>query len=293
MVYSTCQRVRFYRFAAISCVTPMLHMLILGLFMSSCLADENTRVLTDHLKGNSKYHAPRNDDEIPNDKYGDEVRLGKKIFTETYKYARRYSGNDLSCSNCHLDSGRKPNSAPLWGAFGMYPAYRAKNDRSNTLEERIQQCFRFSMNGFSPALDAPEIRALVSYIHFLSKGVPIGVEMPGRGYPQVIKTGYDPNPTRGGDAYKQKCASCHGIDGQGQKKDGGGYVFPPLWGMDSYNKGAGLARNDLLAGFLKANMPLAQDWTLSDQEALDLAAYINLQIRPWDPRKGILEGLLD
>ncbi len=281
------------RFLTSSCVTSILHILISIPFAFTCLAAENTRALSDHLKGNSSYHTPPSDDEIPNDKYGDDVRLGKKIFTETYIYARRYSGNNLACSNCHMDSGRKANSAPLWGAFGMYPAYLAKNDRSNTLEERIQQCFRFSMNGFSPALDAPEMRALVSYIHFLSRGVPIGVELPGRGYPQVVKTGYDANPTRGGDIYKTKCASCHGAGGQGQKKKGGGYIFPPVWGMDSYNKGAGLARNNLLAGFLKANMPLGQDWSLTDQEALDLATFINLQIRPWDPRKGILEGLFD
>jgi thiosulfate dehydrogenase len=175
----------------------------------------------------------------------------------------------------------------------MYPAYRSKSDRNSTLEERIQECFRFSMNGISPALDAPEVRALVTYIHFLSRGVPIGVEMPGRGYPQILKTGLDPNPTRGGAVYRDKCTVCHGRGGQGQKRDGGGYVFPPLWGLDAYNQGAGLARDHLLAGFIKANMPLGQEWSLTDQESLDLAAYINLQVRPWDPRKGILDGLLD
>lgn len=255
-------------------------------------AAENTRVLADHLKGKSEYHVPPSEEQIPNDKYGDDVRLGRKIFTETYNHARRYAGNALSCSNCHRDEGRQPNSAPMWAAYGMYPAYRAKNDRSNTLEERIQQCFRFSMNGFAPALDAPEVRALVSYIHFLSKGVPIGTEMPGRGYPQVVKTGFDANPSRGGDVFKLKCVACHGANGQGQKKEGGGYLFPPLWGMGSYNKGAGMASNETLAGFLKANMPLGQGWSLSDQEAIDLAAYINLQIRPWDPRKGVIKGLL-
>lgn len=244
-------------------------------------------------KTGTVFHVAPSDDDIPNDKYGDDVRLGKKIFTETYKYARRYSGNDLACANCHLDAGRRPFSAPLWGAYGMYPAYRSKDDRNNTIEDRIQQCFRFSMNGISPALDAPEIRALVSYIHFLSKGIPIGVEMPGRGYLQIAKTGYDPNPTRGAATYKAKCAVCHGNSGKGKEKKGGGYQFPPLWGMDSYNKGAGLARNELLAGFIKANMPLGQEWTLTDQEALDLATYINLQLRPWDPRKGVIEGLLD
>ncbi len=254
---------------------------------------EYTRDLADQMKGATQYHVAPDEDTIPNDKYGDDVRLGKKIFTETYKYGRRYTGNDLSCANCHLQAGRQPNAGPMWAAYGMYPAYREKTDRSNSLEERIQQCFQFSMNGFAPALDAPELRALVTYIHFLSKGVPIGVEMPGRGFPQVIRTGSDPSPTRGGDVYKAKCTSCHGADGAGEKKPGGGYTWPPLWGMDTYNKGAGMAKNALLAGFIKANMPLGQPWSLTDQEALDVAAYINLQIRPFDPRKGLLKGLFD
>ena len=263
------------------------------LAQDSTASSEHTRILADHLKGAAQYHVAPANDTIPNDKYGDDVRLGRKIFTETYKYGRRYAGNDLTCANCHLEAGRRPNAGPMWAAYGMYPAYREMNDRSNTLEERIQQCFRFSMNGFAPALDAPELRALVSYIHFLSRGAPIGVEMPGRGYPQVIRTGHDPSPQRGGDIYKAKCASCHGTNGAGEKKAGGGYTWPPLWGMDAYNKGAGMANNDLLAGFIKANMPLEQPWSLTDQEALDVAAYINLQIRPLDPRKGLLKGLLD
>lgn len=254
-----------------------------------------TQALLQHLKGARGYHVPPPLEQIPQDKYGDEVRLGYKIFTETWRSARRYTGNDLSCSNCHLDAGRKANAAPMWAAFGMYPAYRSDSDRNTTLEERIQDCFRFSLDGFAPALDAPEVRALVSYFHYLSKGAPVGTEMPGRGFPQVVDTGVDPNPTRGSHAYKAKCAVCHGENGVGRRADGlkEGWLFPPLWGAGSYNKGAGLYRARHLAGFLKAHMPQGADFTLSDQEALDLAAYINLQLRPRDPRKGVLKGLLE
>lgn len=253
----------------------------------------STQARVAEQRAGTRYHVSPADETIPNDKYGDDVRLGKKIFTETWHYARRYTGNGLACANCHLDAGRRAHAGPMWAAYGMYPAYRSKNDRNNTIEDRIQQCFRYSMNGISPAKDTPEIRALVSYIHFLSRGAPVGVEMPGRGYPLIQKTGRDPSPTRGADGYRKKCASCHGDNGKGKERKGGGYLFPPLWGMDSYNKAAGLARNRLLAGFIKANMPLGQGWSLSDQEALDIAAYINLQIRPLDPRKGIIEGILD
>ena len=286
-------RKKSIRYAMAALVLPAWLMGTAGHAQDVDAPAEPTRALADLLKGAAHYHTAPGEDTIPNDKYGDDVRLGKRIFTETYTYGWRYAGNELSCANCHLDAGRRPNAGPVWAAYGMYPAYVGKTDRNISLEERIQQCFRFSMNGFAPALDAPELRALVSYIHFLSRGVPVGVVMPGRGFPQLVRTGSDPSPQRGADIYQAKCALCHGTDGAGEKKAGGGYSRPPLWGMDSYNKGAGMANNDTLAGFIKANMPLDQPWSLTDQEALDVAAYINLQIRPTDPRKGLLKGLFD
>ena len=259
---------------------------------SSRLASPSERLLS-QLKGSAPYLQPRPLEAAPQDKYGDDVRRGHQIFTETWRHARRYAGNDLACANCHLDAGRKANAAPMWAAYGMYPAYRRQGDRNTTLEERIQDCFRFSMNGFAPALDAPEIRALVSYFHFLAQGVPVGVSMPGRGYPQLVQTGQDPNANRGAVLYKERCADCHGPTGAGKPREGGGHLSPPLWGNDSYNKGAGLHRVEVLAGFLKANMPQGAEFSLTDQEAFDLAAFISQQPRPRDPRKGLLKGLFE
>jgi len=229
--------------------------------------------------------------DLPQDKYGDLVRQGARIFTNTPEYARRYSGNGLSCSNCHLNAGRQSHAAPMWAAWGMYPAYLAKTDRVNTFEERVQQCFRFSLNGIAPPLDSHEVRALVAYSQWLARGKPAGVELPGRGFPTITRTGSDPNPLRGKSIYAQRCVACHGENGEGHK-DGNTYSAPPVWGMDSFNKGAGFQRIDLLAGFLKANMPVGKP-DLTDQDALDLAAWINLQERWPDPRKGLLRGLLE
>jgi thiosulfate dehydrogenase len=239
------------------------------------------------------YFAPPPEEEIPNDKYGDEVRLGRLIVTNTPRYAARYSGNGLSCSNCHLDAGRRPNAIPFWGAVGMYPAYRARSDRNDNLADRIQACFKFSMNGIAPAHDAPEMRALLSYMHFISRGAPIGVNLPGRGLPDDVNyTGYEPSPSRGKDLFAARCAACHSADGGGIRREEGGYAVPPLWGWDSYNKGAGLATNDKLARFLKANMPVGQEGTLTDQEAIDIAAFVNLHERPLDPSRGLLRQWL-
>jgi thiosulfate dehydrogenase len=228
---------------------------------------------------------------LPLDKHGSLVRLGHKIFIDTPTHARRFSGNALSCTHCHLGAGTKADSAPMWAAWGMYPAYTAKSDRVITFEERVQQCFRFSMNGFAPPLDSEEVRALSAYAQWLARGRPVGVELPGRGFPTLKRTGADPNLLRGKAVYANRCAACHGVGGQGVKGATGQVLYPPLWGWSSYNRGAGFQRIDLLAGFLKANMPLGNP-DLSDQEALDLAAWIDVQFRMPDPRKGVLAGVL-
>ena len=101
--------------------------------------------------------------QFPPDKHGELVYQGYLMFTQTPKAARVFAGNGLSCSNCHLDAGRKADAAPLWAAYGMYPAYVAKADRVVTYAERVQQCFSFSMNGLPPPLDSHEMAALLAY----------------------------------------------------------------------------------------------------------------------------------
>lgn len=230
--------------------------------------------------------------QFPPDKHGELVFQGYRLFTQTPVFGRRFSGNGLSCANCHLDAGRRPDAAPLWAAWGMYPAYSAKFDKVVTYAERIQHCFQFSLNGLPPPLDSGELNALLAYSQWLARGRPAGETQPGRGFPTLARTGEDPNPWRGRATYAQRCAACHGEQGQGRPGSGDQpYAAPPLWGWDSYNKGAGLHRVDLLAGFLKANMPLDRP-DLTDQEALDLAAWIHLQERWPDPRKGWVERWL-
>ncbi len=230
--------------------------------------------------------------ELPHDKYAELVAQGYRMFVATPTYAPRYAGNALSCSNCHLDAGTRPHASPLGAAWGEYPAYLAKNDRVMTFEERVQDCFRYSLNGLAPPLDSQELRAIVAYAQWTARGAVVGGNAPGRGFPTIARTGSDPNALRGRDVYGRRCAACHGGDGAGRATSGGVRLAPPLWGLHSYNKGAGFARVDLLAGFVKANMPLgAAD--LTDQEALDVAAWVDLQERWPDPRKGLLRGFLD
>jgi cytochrome c553 len=93
-----------------------------------------------------------------------------------------------------------------------------------------------------------------------------------------------PIPLTAKPSYTAKCESCHKKDGAGVKAaDGLTYQYPPLWGEHSYNIGAGLFRLSRFAGYVKNNMPQGVTWEnpqLTDEEAWDVAAYVNAQQRP-------------
>lgn len=226
---------------------------------------------------------PPPESKFPDGEYGKVVRLGEQVFTNTGKFAARYVGNDLSCSNCHLDAGRKPGSAPLWASFIHYPAYRSKTGQVDTLASRIQGCFQYSMNGKAPAQDDEVMTALQTYAFWLATGAPVGKAVAGSGYPKLKKAAQAPDYARGEQVYAQNCALCHGADGQGQRS-GDQQVFPPLWGARSFNWGAGMHQLGNAAGFIQANMPLGKGGTLSEQEAWDVAMFMNSHERPQDPR---------
>jgi thiosulfate dehydrogenase len=228
-------------------------------------------------------YTPPADSDIPDGPFGDMVRLGEAIVHDTQHNAKGFVGNDLQCSNCHIDRGRQPNAMPLGAAYLLYPAYRAKNGHVNTFQERLQGCFRFSMNGKAPPFNDKVLVALETYAFFLAKGAPTGIAVKGQGYPELKAPDQPADYDRGAKAYAQHCSSCHGTDGAGQKSDGQ-TVFPPLWGPRSFNWGAGMASINTAAGFIKANMPLGLGGSLSDQEAWDIATYMDSQERPQDPR---------
>ena len=234
--------------------------------------------------------SPPSEADMPAGDYGRVIRLGENIFMDTKKYARNYVGNDLSCANCHIDAGRKSGSAPMWAAFIHYPAFRIKTGKVDTLAARIQGCFRFSMNGRAPAQDDEIMTALQTYAFWLATGAPVGYAVEGSGYPKLKPPPVVANYERGEKVYAQNCALCHGADGAGQRA-GDQQVFPPLWGPRSFNWGAGMHQLANAAGFIKANMPLGKGGYLSEQEAWDVAVFMNSHERPQDPRfaKSVVE----
>jgi thiosulfate dehydrogenase len=222
--------------------------------------------------------------EIPAGEFGDVIRRGRDIFVDTPRAAPAYVGNSLRCVSCHLDAGRLADSSPMWAAFVSYPAYRSKTRSVTNFQQRLQGCFEYSMNGKAPPLGAPELMALESYAYWLATGAPLDPEIQGRGYPALAAPAQAADFARGEAVYAEHCVLCHGADGAGQRVPGGLAVFPALWGVDSFNWGAGMGRISNAAAFVKANMPLGLPGTLTDQQAWDVALYMNSHDRPQDPR---------
>ena len=234
---------------------------------------------------------PPDEETIPDGPEGDAIRRGRDLFLRTGEMAPRYVGSGLTCGNCHLDAGRAPHSAPMWAAWGMYPAYRKKNDRINTMEDRIRGCFVYSMNAQAspaglPPPDGDDIyRDLSIYFAWLATGAPHGKALPGRGFLKLDAPAEGLDPARGARVYQEHCIACHGENGEGMQNSDDTYAYPPLWGEASFNWGAGMSRTADAAGFIKANMPLGMEGSLTDQQAWDVAAFVTSRERPRDPRQ--------
>ena len=222
--------------------------------------------------------APPSPETIPGSQLGEQIRLGYQIVVNTQEYARPYVGNRLNCTNCHLDGGLNPNAASFVGLAAVYPEYRTRNARVNTLADRVNECMERSLNGRAFPPDSSKLQAIVAYITWLSQGVPSGATLPRRGL-QRIDSRRPLDPANGKKVFANKCAFCHGSDGLGTM------AAPPVWGPQSYNIAAGMARVTVAAAFIKSNMPRARGWSLSDDDAYDVAAYINAQPRPDFPDK--------
>jgi thiosulfate dehydrogenase len=216
---------------------------------------------------------------IPPGPLGDVIRLGETLVeqTSTHPLSKPYVGNALNCTSCHLDNGKDPNAASFIGVASAYPAWSPREKRVVTLEDRVLNCFMRSCNGVRPPLGSQASVAVTAYITWLSTDMPLRMNpsKPNgpRAVPPLAIAADKADPVRGEAIYAEKCASCHAKNGEGRKKN------PPVWGSRSYNQGAGLAQPIQLAAWLKVAMPL-DDPDLTEQEALDVAAFVDSHDRP-------------
>lgn len=237
-------------------------------------------------------------DKLPDDDTGRTIRHGRDLISKTSSLigpevgdaAKRFAGNNLDCQSCHINAGTQKFGLPLVGVYAKFPAYAARVGRIETITERVQNCMERSMNGKPLPPDGAEMIALVSYLKFLSTGNSVRTASEGQGSGSMPDLSRAADPQNGAKVYASTCAACHGANGEGQRNgkigDAKGYMFPPLWGADSFNDGAGMHRLITSANFVHSDMPAGTTWdqpALSAGDAWDVAAYINAQPRPAMP----------
>lgn len=258
-----------------------LGLFIMLMIIGACSNGKDTSQATKEKMADEKeteelaYNPPSLDNLDSDDPMTEYIKYGEEIFNETHVVLDEYVGNALSCQSCHADGGLS-NASSMVGVTTQFPQYRPREGVVFTLEDRINGCMMRSMNGEKIPQDSKEMRALISYLTYISEGIEVGEDIPWRML-NTMKEIPEPDVVRGEELYQEKnCLSCHAIDGSGT----GANTGPALWGDDSFNDGAGLARMVKMAGYLKNNMPPGDEFELSDQEAADLTAYILSHERP-------------
>ena len=215
------------------------------------------------------------------------VRLGYDIIERTYAYYGPKGKiaaitNGMNCSNCHPSGGIVPWGNNFGAVIVSYPKFSYRSGAQLTLCGRINDCFERSLNGKAIDSNSHEMKAILAYMHWLADD--ITTKPAGSGIMKLKYLDRAADTTKGKLVFVTTCTRCHGSNGEGKPNDYGGFIYPPLWGDKSYNTGAGMCRLSMLSGFIKNNMPFDQASynhpVLSDEQAWDVAAYVDSKPRP-------------
>jgi thiosulfate dehydrogenase len=226
---------------------------------------------------------------IPRTEDGELIWYGHELIIHTALYLGpggkvKSISNGMNCQNCHPKAGTKLFGNNFSAVTSLYPRFRARSGAIETIEKRINDCLERSLNGKPLEDSSREMRAMIAWFAWLGKDVKKGVAPKGTGVVDLPMLDRAASPDRGRIVYEKYCLVCHGPEGRGQKIQGTAeWRYPPLAGASSFNTAAGLYRLSRFAGYVKANMPYGTNYenpVLSDEEAWDVAAYINSLPRP-------------
>ncbi len=218
-----------------------------------------------------------------------QVAYGKELIAHTSKYLGPQGtvmkiSNGMNCQNCHLQAG-----TVIWGnnygsVASLYPKFRTRSGAIENIYKRVNDCFERSLNGKALDTAGNEMQAIAAYIKFVGSNVEKGKKAEGSGFKDLTFLDRAADPEKGSAVFTAKCQSCHLANGEGifnpEKTE---YIYPAMWGKNSFNDGAGLYRISNFAKYVKYNMPQGttyQNPQLTDEEAWDVAAYVLTQTRP-------------
>ncbi|MEO8962066.1 MAG: hypothetical protein ABI325_09305 [Ginsengibacter sp.] len=161
----------------------------------SCNENQSTSPVKEKLTNretafvDSNWVAPA-DSTIPAGKVGDEIRYGKQLIVHTSLYLGPKGkiasiSNGLNCQNCHLAAGTKPYALNFSAVNSTYPQIRNRSGTLVSIAERINGCFKRSLNGQSLDTGSKEMIAMIAYIKWIGNKVPSGVKPGNAGIMQL------------------------------------------------------------------------------------------------------------
>lgn len=250
-----------------------------------------------------------------------DAQQGLLYLSQTYKYLGQGSqsrlkltGNKLACTNCHLEEGKAAFAGPWVVVHEKYVdpgIYSSRTNERRNIPIRVNGCIARSMVSVNAAqLDpvGPEMDAIRAYFAWLNTGVqrdkvtswkdvkgqgfiPFDDTYGGVRYTDPKGDGADmdraANSVAGKEIYQTKCLPCHGVNGEGVWfAEEERFVYPALWGPDSFGNGAGMNRLRTGVNFVRANMPyghanaMNESSMLTEAESWDVMSYVQDQPRP-------------
>ncbi|BEK36333.1 c-type cytochrome [Campylobacter coli] len=229
-------------------------------------------------------------DDVPKGKQGDLIRYGIELLSKTESTLGPYSklkktNNEVNCVACHMDNdgnglpGTKKYVIPFLNVLNNYPKLDIETMKIISVEDRIRGMGGTDSHKFPN--DSKEMKAILAYFKWLKEAYEVkdGVKLEGDFFAKMNFSNRPADPVRGKKLFEENCVACHGERGLGVKNDnyeqGGGHLYPSLL---IYPDGGHMAMIPFLARFLKSAMPFgasADNPILSDEDALDIAAYIN------------------
>jgi len=252
--------------------TAFWQMLALGVLLAAGACSKERRMIYD----------PQS---LPAGPVGASIEYGHDIIFDTPRLMKGYVRARMSCAACHVDGGTKTRGGSFVGTYARFPQWNKRAHRVITLQDRLAECFLYSMNGRPPAYTSKAMIAMVAYIAWLSRGTPTGAALPKADRYVEPLPRRAANVARGLVVYTKKCETCHRVDGGGIAE-----TFPPLWGPRSFNDGAGMAHIDRMTGFVHYNMPQNAPGTLTLDDAYDVAAFVLSHRRPHFARRAVVES---
>jgi thiosulfate dehydrogenase len=251
----------------------MRHSLLLLALLAAACRDSGT---PQQSAAPSPPKAP-GDTVIPDGPLGTSIKRGLALLEHTPDSLPQYVGGNLRCTSCHLDRGTRPNAAPLTGVQARFPKFMDRSGAVVPLEDRVNYCFTRSLAGRAIPQRSREMVDIVAYLAFISRGAAPGGHVNGEGMAKMVAMAGD--SARGSAVFAANCSRCHGGDGAGVA------VVPAVWGPKSFSIGASMARVERAATFVRHNMPFDKPGTLTDQQAFDVATFIDSHGRPDSPGK--------